>query len=295
MEIKVNNLINNTKLVLYINSNDTVNDIKNLICSTQYQCPRITPSGTNLYYIDKKTNHLKYMLSPYRTILSYTEIFQTRELFIEEAGIQLDSIIAILLENLLPMITIHYLYNKEDEYTKLTSHKYIFFLTFVYFLSRLFIKLKYNKNEKYQLSKLIINTTLYWIFFSIFCGYSIFDDELGEMNIYSYFFTFIFLFSEFFFLKLIKEYKNNQIRNIIFDYVKYPFYLIDCFIWISLALIVVNKRMVYFTIIKIIYNIHLAFELYIEERGKKRMNNFDNNYYKYKKNINQKIIFPLII
>ena len=64
--------------------------------------------------------------------------------------------------------------------------------------------------------------------------------------------------------------------------------------YISLQLIVVNKRMVYFTIIKIIYNIHLAFELYIEERGKKRMNNFDNCN-KYKKNINQKIIFPLII
>ena len=30
MEIKVNNLINNTKLILYINSNDTVNDIKKL-------------------------------------------------------------------------------------------------------------------------------------------------------------------------------------------------------------------------------------------------------------------------
>ena len=31
MEIKVNNLINDTKLMLYINSNDTVNDIKNII------------------------------------------------------------------------------------------------------------------------------------------------------------------------------------------------------------------------------------------------------------------------
>ena len=186
MEIIVNNLINDTKLILYINSNDTVNDIKNIICSSQYKYSGIKASGTNLYYIDKNNNK-KYMLSLYRPILSYPDLFQTREIFIDEAGIQLNSFIAILLENLLPMITFHYLYNKEDEYSKLMSHKFIFYLAFIYFISRLFINLKYNNNGKYQLSKLIINTFIYWVFFSIICGCSIFDDELGEMNIYSYF------------------------------------------------------------------------------------------------------------
>ena len=303
MEIIVNNLINDTKLILYINSNDTVNDIKNIICSSQYKYSGIKASGTNLYYIDKNNNK-EYMLSLYRPILSYTDLFQTREIYIDEAGIQLNSFIAILLENLLPMITFHYLYNKEDEYSKLMSHKFVFYLAFIYFISRLFINLKYNNNGKYQLSKLVINTFIYWVFFSIICGCSIFDDELGEMNIYSYFFTALFLFSEYLFLILVKEYKTDQIKNIIFDYVKYPFYLMDCFIWISFALIVFNRKILFFTIVKIIYNICLSFELYIEERGIKGQNNL-NYYNKYNdteyrsknnfKNINQKVIFPLIV
>ena len=124
------------------------------------------------------------------------------------------------------------------------------------------------------------------------------------MNIYSYFFTALFLFSEYLFLTLVKEYKTDQIKNIIFDYVKYPFYLMDCFIWISFALIVFNKKILFFTFVKIIYNICLSFELYIEERGIKGQNNL-NYYNKYNetenraknnfKNINQKVIFPLIV
>ena len=156
MEIRINNLINNTKSILYINSNDTVYDIKNIVCSSLFPYINVNASETNLYYIDKKTNQRYYMLSPYRTILSYTGIFQSGELFIEKSGFQLNYIFAILLENLLPLITIYYLYNNEDNYTKLNSHKYIFFLIFVYFLGRLFINLKCYNDTKYQFSKLII-------------------------------------------------------------------------------------------------------------------------------------------
>ena len=310
MDVRVFNLINNTNSVLYINSNDTVYDIKNIICSSLYPYSKITASGTNLFYIDKKTNNRKYMFSPYRSILSYQGIFQTKELYIEEAGFQLDSIFAILLENILPMITIYKMYNNEERYTKLTIHKYLFFLIFVYFLSRLFINLKFQNNEKYQLSKLIINTIIYWIFFSVFCGKSIFDDDLSEINIYGYFFSMTFLFCQFFCLKLVKEYKDNQLKNIIFNYVKYPFYLIDCLIWICFTFIIYNNEILYFTIIKIFYNIHLAFAQYIEERSSKRKNNmnymnnmniyYQNNHINYDfqnqiKNVNQKIIFPFIL
>ena len=307
MDVRVFNLINNTNSVLYINSNDTVYDIKNIICSSLYPYSKITASGTNLFYIDKKTNNRKYMFSPYRSILSYQGIFQTKELYIEEAGFQLDSIFAILLENILPMITIYKMYNNEERYTKLTIHKYLFFLIFVYFLSRLFINLKFQNNEKYQLSKLILNTIIYWVFFSVFCGKSIFDDDLGEINIYGYFFSMTFLFCQFFCLKLVKEYKDNQLKNIIFNYVKYPFYLIDCFIWICFTFIIYNNEILYFTIIKIFYNIHLAFAQYIEERSSKRKNNmnnmniyYQNNHINYDfqnqiKNVNQKIIFPFIL
>ena len=304
MEVILFNLINNTKSTLYINSDDTVYDIKNIICSSLYPFFGIKASGTSLFYIDEKTNQRNYMLSPYRTILSYNGIFQARELYIEESGYQLDSILAILLENLLPIITIYYLYNNEDNYTKLSIHKYLFFLTSIYFISRLFINLKFIKDGKYQLSKLIINTLLYWLFFSVFCGNSIFDDDLGEMNIYSYFLIIVFLFCEYLCIILVKEYKDNRLRNIIFNYVKYPFYLMDCFIWISLALIIYNKKIIYFTIVKILYNIHLAFEQYIEERGIKRTNDINNYYGNNRndnqfqaqiKNINQKIIFPFIL
>jgi hypothetical protein len=294
MEIRINNLINNTKSILYINSNDTVYDIKNIICSSLFPYINVNASETNLYYIDKKTNNRYYMLSPYRTILSYTGIFQSGELFIEKSGFQLNYIFAILLENLLPLITIYYLYNNEDNYTKLNSHKYIFFLIFVYFLGRLFINLKCYNDTKYQFSKLIINTIIYWLFFSVVCGYSIFDDELGEMNIYSYFFAIIFLFCEFLYLRLVNEYKDNDLKNIIYKYVKYPFYLIDCFIWISLAFIIYNNKILYFTIIKIFYNVYSAFEQYIEDRGIDREIP-NRNDYDFENHINQKIIFPFIL
>ena len=95
MEIRLNNLINNSKLVLYINSNDTVNDIKSAVCYSLYPYQRINPSGTALYFIDKNTNQINYMLSPFRTILSYKGIFQTKELFIEQSGYQINKTLAI--------------------------------------------------------------------------------------------------------------------------------------------------------------------------------------------------------
>ena len=81
MDVRVYNLINNTQSVLFINSNDTVYDIKNIICSSLFHYTQITASGTNLFYIDKKTGNRNYMFSPYRTILSYKGIFQTKELY----------------------------------------------------------------------------------------------------------------------------------------------------------------------------------------------------------------------
>ena len=103
------------------------------------------------------------------------------------------------------------------------------------------------------------------------------------MNLYSYFFTFIFLLSEILYLKLLREHKNNTLINVIFDYVKYPFYMMDCFIWISFSFIIFNKKVVYFTIFKIFYNIYLAFEEYIQERGYKRTGYINENY-KYNTN-----------
>ena len=305
MDVRVYNLINNTQSVLFINSNDTVYDIKNIICSSLFHYTQITASGTNLFYIDKKTGNRNYMFSPYRTILSYKGIFQTKELYIEKAGYQLDYIFAILLENLLPLTTIYCKYNNEENYTKLAIHKYLFFLILIYFLCRLFIKLKFQQNEKYQLSKLVINSIIYWIFFAIFCGKSIFDDEFNEINIWGYFFSMIFLFCHFLNIKLVKEYKDNQLKNIIFNYVKYPFYLIDCLIWICFMFIIYNNIIFYFTIVKVIYNIHLAFEQYIEERSTKRNtinmngyyqnNNMNKDFKNQMKNVNQKIIFPFIL
>ena len=115
----------------------------------------------------------------------------------------------------------------------------------------------------------------------------------------------IFLFCHFLNIKLVKEYKDNQLKNIIFNYVKYPFYLIDCLIWICFMFIIYNNIIFYFTIVKVIYNIHLAFEQYIEERSTKRNTNNMNGYYQNNnmnkdfknqmKNVNQKIIFPFIL
>ena len=311
MEVRLNNLINNTKIILYINSNDTVNDIKISICSSLYPYQKINPSGTSLYYIDKRTNQINYMLSPFRTILSYKGIFQSKELFIEQSGFQLDATMAILLENFFPLITLYYIYNKDD-YDKLFIHKIIFFLIFFYFLCRLFIKLKCYKDNKYSFIKFIINNIIYTLFFAYFCGNSIFNDDnfnLFELNINSYLYGFIFLLCEILCLKFVKEYinsnyNNNQIKSILFNYVKYPFFMTDCIVWLSFCGIIRNKIIVWFTFIKIIYNIYLAFELYIEERGMQKGNNYfyynNNNYDDYrfnnnKKNINQKIIFPFTL
>ena len=78
------------------------------------------------------------MLSPYRTILSYNGICYTKEIFIEQIGFQLDSALAIILENLLPIITTYYYYKKND-YLKLLIHKIVFLLTCFYFICRFFI------------------------------------------------------------------------------------------------------------------------------------------------------------
>ena len=306
MEIRLNNLINNSKLVLYINSNDTVNDIKSVVCYSLYPYQRINPSGTALYFIDKNTNQINYMLSPFRTILSYKGIFQTKELFIEQSGYQINKTLAIFLENFIPMKIIYNLYSNEG-YDKLFLHKNIFFLNCFYFICRFLIKLKIYKDIKYSFLRFIINNIIFSLFYSYFCGDSFFSDELNEMNFNCYLYSLIFIFCDLLSLKFVKEYKNNnQNKNILFNYVKYPFYLMDCIIWLSLMGIVYNKKIILFTFIKIFYNIYLSLELYVEERGIKKGNNYlNNNIYGYnninynnnfelhnsKKNVNQKLVF----
>ena len=282
MEIRLNNLINNSKLVLYINSNDTVNDIKSAVCYSLYPYQRINPSGTALYFIDKNTNQINYMLSPFRTILSYKGIFQTKELFIEQSGYQINKTLAIFLENFIPMKIIYNLYSNEG-YDKLFLHKNIFFLNCFYFICRFLIKLKIYKDIKYSFLRFIINNIIFSLFYSYFCGDSFFSDELNEMNFNCYLYSLMFIFCDLLSLKFAKEYKNNnQNKNILFNYVKYPFYLMDCIIWLSLMGIVYNKKIILFTFIKIFYNIYLSLELYVEERGIKKGNNYlNNNIYGY--------------
>ena len=306
MELQLNNLINNTKMITYINSRDTVIDIKKII-SSSFNNKEITISNISLYYIDPSTNQINYMLSPYRTILSYKGIYQSKEIFIEQIGFQLDSALAIALENFLPVITIYFFYKRDNEYYKLFIHKIVFLLTCLYFICRLFINFKCYNSGKYFLSTLITNSTIYWLLYSIICGKTIFSDDLSEMNIYSYFFTVVFVFCQYLCVKFVKEYKDNEIKNILFNYVKYPYYTMDCFIWISMMFIVFNKKIIIFTIIKIIYNIYLAFEQYIEEQGMVKIssklengngyfydnNNFQNNNQFNKNNI--KVIIPFIL
>ena len=307
MEVQLNNLINNTKIIIYINSKDTVMDIKKLIASSFPPEKQINASNLRLSYLDPKTMHMFYMLSPYRTIISYEGITQSRILYVEKIGIQLDSALAIILENILPIITFYYSYKNDFYYTKLFIHKIIFLLTAFYFICRLFICLKCYNNGKYFLSKLIVNLILYWLFYSIICGNSIFCDELDDMNVYSYLFTIVFVFCQLLSIKLVKEHKDNQIKNILFNYIKYPYYTMDCAIWISMMIIVYNKRIIVFTIFKILYNIYLAFEEYIEEQGTTKILSETNsgNYYNYDNNSfqdisemnkrNKKIIIPFIL
>ena len=305
MEIQLNNLINNTTLTLYINSNDTVIDIKKLIASSFPPEIKISSSNIQLSYIDPKTNQINYMLSPYRPILSYNGILESKSIYVEKIGIQLDSAFAIIIENFLPIISFYYLYNNDFYYTKLLIHKTIFLLSFLYFICRLFINLKSSNNEKYFLIKLIINLIIYWFLYSIICGYSIFNDELEDMTIYSYLFTIVFIFCQFLCVSLVKEQKDNENKNILFNYVKYPYYTIDCVLWICLMLIVYNKRIIFFTIVKIVYNIYLAFEEYIEEQGlvkntsyQDNGNNYDKNNYNFNYNGNKnnvKVIIPFLL
>ena len=285
MDIQLNNLINNTKITIYINNKDTVIDIKKLIASSFPKENKITESNLCLYYKDPQTNGINYMLSPFRTILSHKGILNTKEIFVEKNGIQLDSALAIIIENLLPILTFYNLYKKDFYYTKMTIHKVIFFLTCLYFICRLFLCLKTYNNGQYFLSKLIINLIIYWFLYSIICGYSIFSDDLDDMSIYSYLFTLVFIICQLLCLKLFKEYKAQEIKNILFNYVKYPYYTMDCLIWISMMIIIFNKRIIFFTIIKILYNIYLAFEQYIEERGKINMSS-NLEYYNYYNNNN---------
>ena len=312
MEVQINNLINNTRSKIYINSKDTVNDIKKLIASSSPPKSRINSSNLLLSYIDPRNNQINYMYSPYRTILSYNGIMYSKEIYIEKIGIQLDSAIAIILENILPVLTFYYLYKNEFYYTRLSIHRILFLLTCFYFICRFFICLKCYNNGKYFLIKLIINLSIYWFLYSMICGYSIFNDDLDDMSIYSYLFTIIFIFCELLCVKLVKEYKdnNNEIRNILFNYVKYPYYTLDCFAWLSMMIIVYNKRIIFFTIIKILYNIYLAFEEYIEEQGLEQKSSYldnvnNNNTYYYNHNSFQynrqfnrnsaKVIFPFIL
>ena len=71
MQVQLNNLINNTKISLFINSKDTVIDIKQSIAFSFPPNNKINASNLRLSYLDPKTNHIISMLSPYRTILSY--------------------------------------------------------------------------------------------------------------------------------------------------------------------------------------------------------------------------------
>ncbi len=307
MDIQLNNLINNTKITTYINSKDTVIDIKKLIASSFPKNNHITSSNLSLYYVNPQNKEIIYMLSPYRSILSYKDILYTKEIFIEKNGVQLDSALAIIIENLLPVLSFYYMYKNDFYYTKLTIHRIIFLLTCLYFICRLFLCLKSYNYGKYFLSKLIINLIIYWFLYSIICGHSIFTDDLDDMSLYSYIFTLVFVFCEFLCVKLVKEYKDNEIKNVLFNYVKYPYYTMDCFIWISMMIIIFNKRIIFFTIIKILYNIYLAFEQYIEEQGQVKMssnmNNNNYNYYDYnnsfKNNVHSnnqiKVIIPFIL
>ena len=299
MEVQLNNRINNTKLKIYINSKDTVIDIKNLISSSFPLENKINASNIRLSYLDPNTNCINYMLSPYRTILSYEGIINSKQINVEQIGIQLDSALAIILENLLPILSFYYLYKNDFYYTKLFIHKIIFLLTCLYFICRFFICLKCYKNGKYFLTKLIINLILYWFLYSILCGHSIFSNNLDDMTIYSYLFTIFFVFCDFLCVKLVKEKKDNEIKNILFNYVKYPYYTMDCLMWISIIFIIYNKRIIFFGIIKILYNIYLAFEEYIEEQGLVRISsnyNEGNNFYNKRMNNNcKKVIIPFIL
>ena len=279
MEVKINNLINNAIITIYINSKDTVMDIKKLIASSFPPQNKISALNLRLSYFDPNTKQINYMFSPYRTILSYNGIMNSREIFVEKIGIQLDSAIAIVLENILPVLTFYYLYKNDFYYTKLFIHKIIFLLTCFYFICRLFICLKCYNNGKYFLSKLIINLIIYWFLYSIICGNSIFNDDFNDMTIYSYLFTIVFVFCDLLCIKLVKEHKDNENKNILFKYVKYPYYFMDCIVWLSMMIIVYNKRIIFFTIIKILYNIYLAFEEYIEDKGlsKNSSNIYDEN------------------
>lgn len=307
MQVQLNNLINNTKISLFINSKDTVIDIKQSIAFSFPPNNKINASNLRLSYLDPKTNHIISMLSPYRTILSYEGITQSKILYVELGGIQLDSVLAIILENILPILTFYYLYKNDFYYTKLFIHKIIFLLTSFYFVCRLMICLKCYNSGNYFLSQLIFNLILYWVFYSIICGKSIFCDDFDNMTIYSYLFVIIFLFSEILCVKLVKEHKDNQIKNFLFNYVKYPYFTMDCFAWISMMFIIYNKRIIFFTIVKIIYNIYLAYGEYIEEQGLVTISSYSdywNNYNNYNNSYidingmnrnNKKVIFPFIL
>lgn len=308
MEVQLNNLINNTKLTIYINSTDTVIGLKNLISYSFPPENKINASNIRLSYIDPETHNINYMLSPFRTILSYEGIIISKQINVEKIGIQLDSALPIILENFLPILSFYYLYKNDFYYTKLFIHKIVFLLTCLYFICRFFICLKCYNNGQYFLSKLIINLILYWFLYSIFCGYSIFSNSLDDMTIYSYIFTIFFVFCDFLCVKLVKEKKDNYIKNILFNYVKYPYFTMDCLIWISMTFIIYNKRIIFFCIIKILYNIFLAFEEYIEEKGIVKMSSnldegnnnmyYNNNYFRANSIMNKnakKVIIPFIL
>lgn len=303
MEFQLNNLINKETSTVFINSNDTVKGLKNLI-ALSLKSNKITESNLLLSYLDPNTKQMIYMLSPYRTILSYNGIMDSKQIYIEKRGIQLDSALAIILENFLPVLTFYFLYKNQFYYTKLLIHNIVFLLTCLYFICRLFICLKFYNNGNYLLSQLIINLVIYWFLYSIICGNSIFNDDLDNMSIYGYLFTIVFIFCAILCVKLVKEHKDNEIvKNILFKYVKYPYYTLDCILWISMMIIVYNKKIFIFTVIKILYNIYLAFAEYIEEKGLEKYNsninnnnldnNYNNNFQDNKNNI--KVIFPFLL
>ena len=295
MEIPVNILMYNSKIKIYINSSDTVNDIIKLVSETYHPNKENISSNYQIYYIDKQKNKIHYMLSPNRTINSYDNLFNIKEIFIEEATIQLDSVLANGLENFIPILTLYFFYENSQDYL---IQKIVFCLSCVYFICRLLINLKFHNNGKYSLIKLIFNLILYWFLYAIICGYIIFSDEINEMNMFGYLFCLVFVLCLFAGLICAKEFANKNISNILFNYVKYPYLTMDCCLWIAMYMIVKRKRVMFFVILKILYNIYLAFEKYIDEQGNVNISTnidyFDNvvgNNEKSKK----KLIIPFIL
>lgn len=319
MELKVNIPKYNRQFTIFINSSVTVLDLKKIIMSTYPRKNEITLSNLEIYYKDKAMDNSIYMLSSYRPVLSYDGLNQIREIYVEEIGLQINSFLSIFIENILPLLTFYFFYKSQDNYYRTSSHFIIFFLICVYFLSRIFVSLFIYRSQKYFLTKLIVNFIFYWFLFAVIIGKQIFSNDFIEFGLFEYCYCLIFIFSDLLCIKCFNEKKENDInkKDILFRYVKCPYYLIDCLIWLLFALIIRNLRGVFISAIKILYNIYLSFEIYIEEQGKDKgikknegignpyqnlFNEGNNNNFGFNSNIigdynnkEVKVIFPFLL